>query len=175
LEAIEVGGNLQTLASAVARREAEREALERKIREARGAVQPELRPQPGLKDYVVGDASIFTGEFAKDRATVDRMIEAISISNDGIIVLEFRASLFGQITYEVHGLGDEGQPGDLAEQRDAMHFAQAGLAGVPKVVRDFGHGRVEVVPDPAVLQNTSGVPRGTWPELNARWMDVLAA
>lgn len=162
VKAVEDGaGEVKSIVTSLRTHEADVDALEEQIGKARAALQPYLMPRPKpFADYIQGAASLFTGEFVRDRRVLDQALESIKVHGDGSLVLEFRPELFGAVRYELLGSGLAVADADLRKFRRAFHSGLSRLTGLPKKIRDFGRGQISVEADLAPPQNSSGVPSG---------------
>jgi hypothetical protein len=93
------GGTIPSLVAKLSESETEIAALEAQVAAANRAVQSKLVPRPlGMVAYQEGQASIFSGEIAKDRNTIEGLIHNIAVSEGGQVMVYFRAEgLFGPV------------------------------------------------------------------------------
>jgi hypothetical protein len=91
------GGEIASLVAKVKESESDVAALEAQVAAANRAVQSKLVPRPlGMVAYQEGQASMFSGDVAKDRNTIDRLVDSIVVSEGGQVMVNFRAEgLFG--------------------------------------------------------------------------------
>lgn len=101
VEAIAQGsGSSSLIVEQIKRHEARLVELDARIADAAALIQPLLVPSAASKfaDYVLGSASIFRDDHARDRALVERVLDRILIYPAGEIVLVFhRDSLFAPV------------------------------------------------------------------------------
>jgi hypothetical protein len=127
---------------------------------------------PAVEEYLVGSASLFQDDFARDRALVERVLDSILVYANGAIVVHFKpATLFKPVnTFRVQHLEDEAPA--LPEAR-ADHSGNQAL--VQQVLR-----RWKPDQDPSELEYVAGEHQGGSPWLvalskGARFVDQPGA
>ncbi len=130
-------GTVKVLVAAIERKESELEELDVKIAETAALVQPLLFPKASsIKDYVVGSASLFTGDFTRDRQFIERVVDRVLVYESGAIVVQFKSeSLFQPIKSArlMTEKATSGQP--LVDQARELH--QRTVGAMRETVRHF--------------------------------------
>ncbi|MGF1470005.1 MAG: recombinase family protein [Sandaracinaceae bacterium] len=112
-------------------REGQLRDLAARIEDAKAKVQPYLLPRvAAVRDYVSGQASLFEGDLARDKAFLEGALNRILVFPDGAIVLRFKDDgLFGPVeAYElhdgVHVVGDADLPAKRGDSEDLVRATQ---------------------------------------------------
>jgi site-specific DNA recombinase len=137
VSAIAMGtGAARALVAEVEKRESELSALAARIAEAEALVQPLLRPRAGsVADYKSGSATLFTGDFTRDRDLLERVLDGVLVYADGSLVARFReASLFEPMRFAHLSLDPKRKNGALPVARTAaLKEFQAQRADIARV------------------------------------------
>ncbi len=157
VKAIALGtGAAEVLVAELEKRVQELQELERSIAEAESRVQPLLLPRPlAVQDYVSGTASVFEGDFGRDRKFLETVIDGILVYANGAIVLQFQeASLFEPVrSYRLTRDGGEAPPLPLSR---ALHAN--GMEMVQELVGRYRPDESPQEVDFMVRQDKTGAP-----------------
>jgi hypothetical protein len=196
-EAIAHGaGSPKALVDAIREREAELEQLASRIAEAECNIQPLLMPRaPAVEEYLVGSASLFQDDFARDRALMERVLDSILVYANGAIVVHFKqATLFKPVnSFRVQHLEAEAPalPEARADHTSSLALVQEGLRrwkpdqdpnGLEYVAGEHQGGSPWVMAlskgarfvDQPSVRNGVGVPNGTFTVMNIAEVPEIA-
>ncbi len=98
-------GAPRALVDAIEKKEKELQELTRKIAESSALVRPLMLPKREVvADYVAGGASLFTGDFVRDRKFLEHVIDKVLVYESGALVVQFRQeSLFQPVRFATLG------------------------------------------------------------------------
>jgi len=117
------GTTTAILVAEIEKREQDLQEVAGHILEAEARVQPLLLPKPAaVEDYLVGSATLFDGEFQRERELLEQVLDGIYIYADGDIVVQFKeAGLFEPVSsFTISKLEAGDRPLPRARQLIAM-------------------------------------------------------
>jgi hypothetical protein len=163
VEAIAAGGaGLKVLVDGIAQREEQIKTLSARIEETQRLLHPRLVPrQLAEDDFAAGEASLFTGDVAKDKELLGKLLEMIVISSNGAIVVRFRDdTLFARVGSSVPTGGRADRRRDHAWDADVFAARHGDTA--KSIIREVPGYRPRLRPaSAAIMAPPGGGPGGT--------------